>query len=55
MSVSKPSITEDSSESDESDYVDGDDDNLPELMKTSHAPGRKISISSTGNPMIDNR
>ena len=54
MSISKPSINdEDFSASDESDY--GDDDNFPEFMKTPEPSVRKISISSTGNPMIDKR
>jgi len=54
VSISKPSINdEDFSASDESDY--GDDDNFPEFIKTPEPSVRKISISSTGNPMIDKR
>ena len=53
MSISKPSIAEDSSESDDSDY--GEDDIVPGVMKAPEGLGRKISISSTGNPRTDER
>jgi len=54
VSISKPSINEEFSD-DDSDNADVDEDNIPELINASYTPGRKISISSTGNPMIDKR
>ena len=46
--MSRPSINEDSSDSDDTDEEEDE-----ELLKS--PVGRKISISSTGNPEMDER